>query len=514
MANQKMFQSVLKHHKYYKDADTFNNEGFPAYKRKGYERLREILFIGNIGNTFYVKEIDNMKNKIEDIEKLIGQLNPTKVADLIVSARNEGLFRTIPITALVMLRKKDPKEFKRIFNDVVITGNDLKDFIDINNSIYEGLGRAAKTAIQNWLKNVNQFYALKYRKQITDGIALSRPRVDEFPNSLILKYVYANKKMLTESDIEKIVNELPQVRAAELFKLRVSEGRYEEACDIAKEAKLPADLMLGLVGDLNNSYIWETIMRNMGLMQFIKYINKLSSIISEDKIIAFMKEKLTLDNIKKARIFPYRLFIAWLNVRSSRIKDALEDVINLYEKPGLLPESWLNKKWAICPDVSGSMTWEGASGGIKASYIAGFFSAILGKQLRVEEILKWDTDVYPMSINMKSIFNIYYSIDNASGGGTSMNAPIDYLLKRRIKKDIVVIITDSEHWWSIRGVKEAWTDYKKKVNSKAKLIVIEVAGYGTSQVNKEFAEKYDVYTVFGWTESVFKWMELKLIKDV
>ena len=507
MANQKMFQEILKREKFYGDADTVNNEGFPAYKRKDFERLREILFLGHIGNTFYVTSDINIESKIKDLKKLINRLEPTKVADLIVSARNEGLFRTIPITALALLRLKDPKEFKRIFTNVVRTGNDMVDFISINKGIADGFGRAAKSAMQKWLGNVNQFYALKYRKQIADAIALSRPPVDKFNNSLILKYAYGVKKKYGHETIKRMLKELPQIRGAEMFKMYIQQGRIDKAIGVGIESRLPADLMIGVAGNINSPELWRAIMRNMGIMQLIKYLNKLSNVLSPEEVSRYIRGVLTPENLKKAKVFPYRLFVAYINTEQPIIREALRDVINLYGTTPIIPETWRKHSWAICPDVSGSMTF--AEGDIVPSRIAGFFSSVLAKQLNTDTILPWDYKVYPINVKYMDLFEVYKRIAEADGLGTAMNEPIDYLLHNRIKKDIVVIITDSEHWASIRGVKEAWRDYKK-FNPTARLVVIEVVGYGTSQVDEEFAYKHDVYTVFGWSESVFKWIELKL----
>ncbi len=509
--SMKQFKEVLSFNENYKTANAVNKEGFPAWKREGVERLREILFLGHTGNTFYVNAEQNVLEKINDLENLILDENipVEKIKELIVSARNEGFFRTIPILALVILRKRNPEAFKEIFSQVVKTGNDLKDFLDINHTVFEGFGRAVKTALHEWLKNVNEFYVLKYRNQINDAIALSRPPVDEFENALVLKYAYAKKKQLPNETVKEIVEKLPQIKGAEQFKLLVEEGKTDEALIVAKEVRLPADLMIGVAGNTTDQEFWKTVAENMGLMQFLKYMNKLVSVGLEDYVISVLREKFTPKNIRKAKIFPYRLFVAWLNANSQAVKDELENIINRFEDEPVVPEEWKEKRWAICPDISASMTWS-EKGRVKPSQVAGFFSGILGKQLDVEEVLMWDTKVYVLNTKGKSVFGIYREVAEADGGGTAMNKPIDWLIKNRKEVDIAVIITDSEHWASRRGVKEAWREYKEKVNPEAKLVVIEVVGYGTSQVDEEFATKYDVYTVFGWSESVFKWMELKV----
>ena len=508
--SMKVFREVLQNMQDYKTANTVNHEGFPAWKREGIERLREILFLGHTGNTFYVGKEENIKAKVRDLEVLIldERIPVDKIANLIVSARNEGLFRTIPILALVLLRKRSPEAFKSTFDKVVLTGNDLKDFLDLNRIVFNGYGRAVKGAIIKWLEKVNPFYALKYRNQIIDGLALARPPVDRMENGLLLKYVYAKRKGIDKETVEKIFSTYPQIEYAERYKLYVEKGDIRNAIEVAEKGKLPADLMIGIAGNTNSPEFWRVVLKNMGVMQFLKFLNKLSGIIPEDVIERL--RSITPETLSKAKIFPYRLFVAWKNATNYKIREELERILNLYEKEALIDERWKRYSWAICPDVSGSMT-SGIQDGLTPSEVAGFFSSVLAKQLGVKEILSWDTEVYPISTD-ESLFSLYKRIALAHGGGTAMNTPIDYMIRNYTElPEVVVIITDSEHWASQRGLKTAWRDYKSR-NPRAKLVVIEVVGYGTSQVDEEFAKEFDVYTVFGWSEHVFKWIELKVLQ--
>lgn len=510
--SMKMINEILQDYADYRTADTVNYEGHPAWQRKGLERLREILFVGTVGNQFYVNSNENILYKVKDLEQLImdKDIPIDEIKKLIVSARQEGLFRTMPILALVLLRKRSPKAFSEIFNQVIITGNDLEDFLDINQNLIGGFGRAAKKAIHGYLKNANQFYAIKYRKQLADAIALSRPKIDNFENGLLLKYIYmTKKKKVDKKTVISIFNKYPQITAAELFKLYISDGLIDKALAVAKQAKLPADLLIGLIGNLNDKKIWRVIMQNMGLMQFIKYINKLISVGLKEEVIAKLKD-ITPEDIIKAKIFPYRLFVAWLNATDPDVKEQLVELLSKFQDPQKYPvlnKKWQNHTYAICPDVSASMIWEGQP---PAADIAGFFTAVLAKQLKVEEVLAWSDTVEPLDIRNKSFMEIYQDV-HKNGGGTAMSSPILYMLENyKQLPDIVFIITDSETWNDDVSVKRAWLDYKRR-NPKAKLVVIEVAGYGHSVIDEDFANRYDIYTVFGWTDSVFKWIELKVL---
>lgn len=492
----------------YKLADTLNNEGFPAFKRKDIDRLKEILYIGTTGNTFYTKQSRNLNNKIDDLKQLIESVDPDLSAQLIKNARNEGFFRHIPIIALIFLKQKSPQHFRQIFNEVVLTGQDLGDYLDLSQSLNILWGASAKKAIHKWLEEkANSFYVLKYRKQICDAIAVSRPKVDNFSNAELLKYAYLLKRKKQSLSITN-----KQLKHAIDFQESIKKGNIDNALYHAMQGRLPSDLMISLVGSSNEQKIWEVIAENMGVMQFLKYLNKLDSILSNDTLLLMLEKKVTLETLKKAKVFPYRVFIAYQNALTSTVKNYLAYLIEKYIKVYDFGK-WKNHDIAILPDISGSMTMKNSKRTIVPTVISGYFSSVMAKGLNINEIYLWDTKCYPLKIDQYGLFDIYNKIYKSNGGGTSMGIGIDYLIKQNIKKDIVILITDSEHWYG--GIEtsfmKTWKRYKKEINKNAKCVVLEVVGYGNSQVEENFAQKYSVYTVYGWSDSVFKWIEMKVL---
>lgn len=490
---------------YEKKADTLNAEDFLAFKRKGEERLREILFLGTTGNTFYTSQETNVTTKLNDLKQLINELDPNTTSQLISDARKDGFFRHIPIIALILLKQKSPAHFKQIFNDVILTGQDLGDYLDLSRSLEVKYGTVVKKAIHNWLQEkVNSFYALKYRKQITDAIAISRPKVDVFPNVEELKYAYAIKKKKQELTITN-----SQLKGTLAFKQLIEESQIEKALEIAKETRLPADLMISMIGKSADPRIWSVIAENMGVMQLLKYLNKLSSILDQSMLLSLLERRVTLQNLTSAKVFPYSIFIAWHYAQNSVVKTHLAKILEKYVFHYDF-SLWKQKTFAIAPDVSGSMTTK-PDNGVKPAVVAGYFSSVMAKALDVNEIYSWDTKLQIIKTRSKGILDIFDRIHHANGGGTDMSIPIRHLVDSKIKKDVVIVITDNEHWYGDHTFMEEWKEYKQNVNKNAKCVVIEVVGYGDSQVEAEFAQKYDVYTVYGWSDVVFRYIEMKVL---
>lgn len=109
----------------YATADTTNAEGFAAWTPSDAALLEQLAMTGTLGNSFYA----NAKDATKDAVRLLERADAQALAPAIVHGRNDGFIRTFPILGLVYLSKKDSALFKETFPKVVLTGNDLVDFI-------------------------------------------------------------------------------------------------------------------------------------------------------------------------------------------------------------------------------------------------------------------------------------------------------------------------------------------------------------------------------------------------
>jgi len=505
----------------YQTADTQNYEGFPAWNMPLEKRFRQVLFTGTFGNAFYVKQQDVIKEGIQVIKEGIEKLPMDYVVFTIVSARNEGFIRTAPIVALILLREKDKNAFKEIFNKVIITGNDMEDFMRLSRALGKGFGRAVKSAMKEWLKSVNEFYAIKYKRQVADTMRVARPDW----NSPILDYVASSFK---EKDIKGIIDKLPQIKAFEEAKDLLSQGKIKEAIKYIREGKVPATALIGVISTEDPEY-WRALAEQMGTMQLLKYINKLLSVGVDEE---YIKERINVTSLKKAKILPFRLAIASRYIRDKKLEDInliekfildrenskleeIEEIEEIYSPINSIRKYLLKVavdyakeynwkkwegKWVVCPDVSGSMT--SGRNDIRPADIASIFAGILKAGLRESKILAWDNDIYDYS-NMEPI-KLVRTISNANGGGTYMEKPIEYMIKNKIDADYVLFITDSEEWG--KGWLKYWKKYKKN-HPNTKVIFIRVDPYKTQPYSVEDELKYDIYDVFGWNDSVLSWIE-------
>lgn len=489
-----------------KSADTITFEGGTAWVMEDEERLVQYAMTGVLGNTFYVSQ----KDIVDDAISLIKRSDPKSLASAIVLGRNVGYIRSFPILGLVYLSMKDTNLFNEVFQHVIITGDDLKNFIDLTRTI-RGFGRSIKKAINKWLENkVNPYYALKYRSAIGDAIRLSRPK----DNNCIYSYILRGKtNSVKDENLKKALDQYKEFSAFEEIPQLLKNKEYEKVRDNILNYRLDVDSLTAYY-DKFDAGIWDSIAKNSPVMRFLKYLNKFERVGID--VYSYAKEKFTVENFKKAKVFPFRLFIAWKQMSSTNkindlLANILDDYINQYDW-----EKFNKKTWAICPDVSGSMRSPLGgvnNNGLKYLDISSMFTGFLVKGVEDAIVLPWASSLKPYKIPKKdSVISHMNYINSLGGGGTNMNCALEYLISNNIKRDYCVFVTDTESYNvpSVHGGTESWIETWVKYHNKypdSRAFIIRCDGYEQRPMAEEHCKKYGVYQIFGWNDSVISFIK-------
>jgi 60 kDa SS-A/Ro ribonucleoprotein len=179
----------------------------------------------------------------------------------------------------------------------------------------------------------------------------------------------------------------------------------------------------------------------------------------------------------------------------------------------------------VAPDVSGSMRSpltgfrRGATTKVRCVDVAALVAAALVRQNPRAEVLPFEQDVVPLTLDPRAAVLANAALLAAiGGGGTNCSAPLALLNGREAKGDLVVFVSDYESWvdagpgapvaWppglaparANRGTAtlREWERFKAR-NPAAKLVCIDVQPYGTVQA----AERPDVLNVGGFSDAVF-----------
>ena len=170
----------------YDGAPAKNYEGAPTFTRGPEESLVRVLTTGTFEPTYYASDVTLADEALELFRSFAAD-DPHFLAQAILYARNEGLMRIAPITALVVLSASaslDAKEtFRRVFPRVIQTPGDMQDFVSLcRGGKLRGTGKAVTHAVARWLSSMSEYHAVKYGAEtqsmsLRDLYRLSRPKL-------------------------------------------------------------------------------------------------------------------------------------------------------------------------------------------------------------------------------------------------------------------------------------------------------------------------------------------------
>jgi 60 kDa SS-A/Ro ribonucleoprotein len=506
-------------------ADTVNHEGRPAFTKDIKDRYIQMLMTNTLGNMFYVGQAENVDASLKLHREMLAA-DPEFMAKTAVYAREKGYTRLQPAIALAFLSTAEDKSFfHAAFSRVILTPNNLFDFVTIASSIRsgKGFGRTLKRAIGNWYNSLSEYHVMKYgaESKVDDKGAKSFDMKD------ILKLVRpiptsAKQKELFKYILDKEISfkELPQLAAYEEMKKETDMDRVRE---LITQARIPHEVATGAISKPDKE-TWTFIMKQMPIFALLRNLNTLQrhGVLDEAENRKHVVSVLTNEQaISRSKILPYRFLTAFEHYEGhTDIKDALRSAINL--------------SFANVPDITGtthvSIDKSGSMNGDRIKH-ASIFGAATFMKAPDAEVTFFDTTLHDANISkMDSLMTNVSRMPGASGG-TAVSIPVQHLLgslrqgqqsvgwaltnvgynasfpqakrmTRPTKVDNIVIITDEQQNAGTPLVTE-FDKYKRTVNPDAKLFIINVAGYDGYTIPKD---QKDVFYVFGWSDQVLNYV--------
>ena len=482
-----------------KKADGVNYAGFPAWKQPLEDQFFQLLAMEMFGNTFYAKEEERLKIGLGVVKQFTDQ-NPKKAAEIAVKARNDYYMRTFPILASAFLSTK-LDSLNEFLPQIVQTPRDAIQFIDLCRSGVipdrNGLGRKVKTALNKiltqWIYNKGEFYATKYKNQLELISKLTHPKID----SPILDYIFEHGSISC--------NEYPMICAL----MAIKQGLYNDKhmAEVIAKYRLDWNTLKGMVKPTPE--VWKSFVKNMSAIALIKNIASTEKHLGSDETLKILRERLTIEALNKGKVLPLRIMQAYCMVNDADIKRFLGTLANDYARQYKMDNLG---KVVICPDVSGSMT-ERVNDKFSFGEMAGMFAGILARACPNSIMMPWSTRVYDREFPMndpswRDTVYMYKFCKGADGGGTAMYAPVEELIRRREKIDTLVLLTDKEEWVRHNWI-NYWKEYLRKINPKAKAILIRADSYiSTQPYAPEIATSHNIYQMYGYSDQVFKLMTL------
>jgi len=469
-----------------------NKEGFPAYRRTVEEEVLSVLTTGSTANLFYVKAEENIKEMLEVLKKCE---DTQFLAKATIYAREKGFTRTLPIASLVEISKRHPRLFRKVAARVCKNPHDWQQFIDVARSktIRKGVGSALKKRMIEALSEMSVYHAMKYPKAVEDMINIARPHEDVNPT--VIRYI---KRKEHEGD--------EQLEALKIVKTSDNEDEIIEAIE---RGRLPYEVVTGSVKKMT-SRIWEALLYQAPYFNLIRNLNNFgrNGVFNKRENLDYAVRRITDEKaIKQSKLFPFRFYAAASMLVDFKGKDKIKNALLQALELSISNVPTLKGKVAIASDISGSMssTLTGDYSVVQCVDLVGLFTGCLIKRCESLPIVlpfnhEVQEDIAAKVLSKETIFDIAKCF--FASGGTSLSAPVEWLIDKREAVDYFIAFTDNEQWVG-RSFLEAYLDYKQTVAPGCKAYLVTLLPYRDFPAPPQIE---DVYFVYGWSDAVLKYI--------
>ncbi len=451
---------------------------------------------GVFNDTYYASGAD----QLAEVKALAARVDTTFLAQLAVYARQKAYMKDLPAYLCAVLAERDVTLLSKVFDRVLDNGRMLRNFVQMIRSGQAGrrsLGSRPKKLVAAWLTRASDAQLLAAsvgsNPSLADVLKLSHAKAADGRRDAFFKYLLG--RPVAHAELPEVVQALESFRRGESMVV----------------PKVPFELLTSLSLSTED---WTQVARHASWTQTRMNLNTFSrhGVFASTDMVQLVAARLKdPEQIARAKVFPYQLLAAYLNVDASMPKaivNALQDVMelavsNVPNVPGGV---------AVLVDTSGSMrrpvtgTRPGATSKIRYVDVAALFASAMLRANDDAEVVPFDTRVHAACLNARdSIVTNAALLARFGGGGTDCASALRHLNAKGATEKMVVYISDNESWvasqsHNYRGtaVLEQWELYKRRVPA-ARLICVDISPNKTTQAR----ERKDILNVGGFSDEVF-----------
>jgi len=492
MANRNLFQTIRG--ALTPATNTVNEAGGAAYQLPAEAALAQLAVTGCLSGTYYA----TAETQLEKTLELARQVDVDFLARTALYARRKGFMKDMPALLCAVLATRDLDRLTEIFPQVIDNGKMLRNFVQIVRSGVTGrksLGSAPKRLVRQWLDYATDRQLIQASVGNAPSLADIVKMVHPHPVTATREAFYAwlvgkpwSSDALPEAlrDFETWKKErkgaIPDVPFQMLTAQELGEAEWSAIADNAS---------------------WQTTRMNLntfarhGVFKDTRRVKKIAARLAD------------VDQVRKARVFPYQLLTAYLNTGDevpTVIRESLQDAM----EASLANVPAIHGKVVICPDVSGSMQCavtghrKGATSKVRCIDVAALVAAAFLRMNKEASVLPFECDVVKLQLNPRdSVMTNAVKLAKIGGGGTNCSAPLAQLNRDKAKVDLVIFVSDNESWADAKAhrgtaMMAEWEKLRLR-NPKAKLVCIDIAPYTTTQA----ADSGDILNIGGFSDTVF-----------
>jgi len=501
VANESLFKSLIG--KLSAKTDAFDAAGGVAYAMSPRQALAQYAATGCLNSTFYA----DADEQLETIIGLAAKVEPEFLARVALYARSKAHMKDAPALLVALLSVRSPGLMAEVFDRVIDSPRMLRTFVQVMRSGVVGrksLGTLPKRLVLQWIasRSDDQLFraSLGAAPSLADIVRMVHPKPATPARAALLGYIV--RKPYDHNALPAVVT------AFEGFKTMLPSCPEAQLPDVPMEMLTSLPLTKAHWTALARKASWQSLRMNPNT--FARH----SVFVDGPDVITEVAAKLRDANaIARARVFPYQLLAAFMNIVDGvppEIRDALQDAMEI--AIGNVP-SVSGKVW-VFPDVSGSMQAPvtgrrtGASSAVRCIDVAALVAASIVRKNPGAGVLPFSDSVVDVSPKLNprdSVMTNAQRLASLPSGGTNCAAPLEYLNQRKLSGDLLIYVSDNESWLTSAGALgrstatlAQWQVFKAR-NPRAKLVCLDVQPNSTTQA----PDQPDVLNVGGFADAVF-----------
>lgn len=441
---------------------TVNKSGNIAYKMSEKAKLVTMVLTTMFGEVKYYGDNSN------ELIKLAENADMAFLSKLTIYARREMNMRSVSHALTGVISKHGKAYIKQTVSGIVVRADDITEILSCYIAMYgKPIPNGLKKALATALCKLDEYALSKYKE---------------------------SSKSLSIRDVLRLVHPKPTNKEQEALFGRV----------IKDELQIPFTWETELSAKGNTKEVWENLIESnqVGYMALLRNLKNILN--AEPNNIQKVFDKLeNKEQVLKSRQLPFRFYSAYQRLSqedkaSSKVLDVLETAI----EHSVENIEKIQGKTLIAIDVSGSMSSPvSQKSTIKCSDIACLFASLANKICDESIIVSFDTSLEKVAISTKGgIIQNAKSI-NVRGGCTDITLPLQFLLKKNITVDRMILFSDNEANQRTEITQKLADEYRKKINSDFWVHGIDLQGYGTQQF---MGAKTNI--IAGWSEKVLNFI--------
>ncbi len=488
---------------------TLSKDGVSAWETSACTDLCDRVLTSFFGEDRFYETGKESSDNIIALIHTVAKEKPKFVAKLAILAREEFNLRSVSQVIVAELSKvhKGDSLVSDTLERIAKRPDDLTEIV-----AYLLKDVSTSKDINGRLKHKNK----KLPNSIKKGISKAIIKFDEYQWS---KY-YGNGKDVKLIDLLKLVHPKPinneqsdMWRRAIQNKLKPADTWERKLSESGQGVKTEVDKLIA------KKECWESLIKSkkIGYMALLRNIRNIIEVGVSEDVHEMVQNYLGNETaVLKSKQLPFRFYSAYKAIVNERqlnpyIKNRYLNVLGKamsYSAKNIMP---IKGRTLLATDLSGSMNGKLSNNSDVSYKEVGAVLSALANQFCDESILcgfGTNFDLIHLSDSPTEILNNVSKIMNTDlGYSTNASLIMQYLLDNNIKVDQIILFSDMQlngsYTFGLNSLDKDISTYRKRINKNVRIYELNLAGYGSSQINPNDS---NYVHMSGWSDNTLKYI--------